>query len=167
MDIKITLCAALIPLVVGFIWYNPKVLGNAWMRSTGLTEDKLKGGNMPLIFGLCYVFAFMLALFMPVLVIHQTHVFSLLMNEPGFEDKSSEIRIFLDSMMTKYGQNFRSFKHGALHGTITGLFVALPIVGTIALFERRGFKYVAIHVGYWILTLALMGGVVCQFTKLG
>jgi Protein of unknown function (DUF1761) len=167
MDLKVTLCAALIPLVVGFIWYNPKVFGNAWMKSTGLSEDKLKGGNMLKIFGLCYVFAFMLAMFMPSLVIHQFHIFSLLIDEPGFNDENSEIKKFIGSMMAKYGNNFRSFKHGALHGTITGVFFVMPIIGTISLFERRSFKYAVIHVGYWVITLALMGGVVCQFAKMG
>ena len=36
------LIAALIPLLVGFIYYNPKVMGNAWMKETGLNEEQLK-----------------------------------------------------------------------------------------------------------------------------
>lgn len=32
-----------------------------------------------------------------------------------------------------------------------------------ALFERRGFKYIAIHTGYWLITLAIIGGLMCQF----
>ena len=45
---------------------------------------------------------------------------------------------------------------------IAGLFFALPIIGVISLFERKGFKYIAIHAGYWTLTLTLMGGILCQ-----
>ncbi|MEL6988082.1 MAG: DUF1761 domain-containing protein [Bacteroidota bacterium] len=37
------------------------------------------------------------------------------------------------------------------------------MIGCISLFERRGWKYVLIHAGYWLLTLTLIGGVVCQF----
>ena len=33
----------LIPLVTGFVWYNPKVFGNTWMRAAGLTEEQLSG----------------------------------------------------------------------------------------------------------------------------
>jgi hypothetical protein len=44
-----------------------------------------------------------------------------------------------------------------------GLFFALPVLGTNALFQHKGFKYIVINVGYWIITLALMGAVICQF----
>ena len=36
--------------------------------------------------------------------------------------------------------------------------------GTNALFERKGFRYIAVNAGYWILTLMIMGGIICQFT---
>ncbi|MBK7764504.1 MAG: DUF1761 domain-containing protein [Bacteroidetes bacterium] len=149
---------ALIPLVTGFIWYNPKVFGNAWMKSIGATPESLQGGNMALIFGLCYVFSLMLSASMMSMVIHQFGFASV------FEgDTTPESAAYMKDFFDTYGNRFRTFKHGALHGTITGLFVALPILGIIALFERKGFKYIAVHTGYWILTLALMGGVLCQF----
>jgi hypothetical protein len=44
-----------------------------------------------------------------------------------------------------------------------GLTLALPIIGINALFERRGFKYIAINVGYWVVSMAIMGGIICQF----
>ena len=34
--------AGLIPLLVGFIWYNPKVFGTIWMRAAGITPDPKK-----------------------------------------------------------------------------------------------------------------------------
>ena len=42
--------AALIPMVVAMVWYNPKVFGNAWMKAAGMTEEKAKGANMFLVF---------------------------------------------------------------------------------------------------------------------
>lgn len=155
--------AALIPMIIGFIYYNPKVLGNAWMEAAGLTEEKLKGANMPLIFGLSYVFSLFLAFGLYPIVVHQLGFKSVLMNEPGLNEVGSEMNNYLVNFMSKYGRNFRTFKHGALHGAITAFFVALPIMATNAMFERKGFKYVAINLGYWIITIALMGGVVCQF----
>lgn len=65
--------------------------------------------------------------------------------------------------MANYGENYRTFKHGALHGAMTGIFIALPILATQAMFERKSLKYVLINAGYWIITLALMGGIVCQW----
>jgi hypothetical protein len=41
--------------------------------------------------------------------------------------------------------------------------IALPILAIQAMFERKTIKYVAINAGYWIITIALMGGIVCQW----
>ena len=97
------------------------------------------------------------------MVIHQWAFYSILANEPGVRDNNSEIGIFIRNFMEKYGHNFRTFKHGALHGTIGGFTLALPILGINALFERKGFKYIAINVGFWIVSMAIMGGIICQF----
>ncbi|MCB0480976.1 MAG: DUF1761 domain-containing protein [Flavobacteriales bacterium] len=164
MDINIisVIGAAFVPLVMGFIWYNPKVLGNAWMEAAGMTEEKMKGANMAMIFGISFVLSFLLAFEMNFIAVHQNHVPSILMNTPGFGEAGSEIQVYFDDFMARFGNNFRTFKHGALHGTVAGFLLALPILGTNALFERKSFKYIAINAGYWIITMALMGGVVCQ-----
>ena len=85
------------------------------------------------------------------------------MNDPDLLVEGTEINQYANDFMTRYGQNFRTFKHGLFHGVIAGLFFALPILGVNALFQRKGFKYIAINVGYWAITLGLMGGVICQF----
>jgi hypothetical protein len=48
-----------------------------------------------------------------------------------------------------------------LHGAIGALFFVLPVLGINALFERKGWKYILINVGYWVLTLAIMGAILC------
>src|SRR5436853_3778265 len=111
--------AMLVPLLVGFIWYNPKVFGTAWMQAAGMTEDKMKGANMALIFGVTLVLSFLLVAAVMPMVIHQMHIFSTLANEPGMKEKdmnSTGYQTFI-SLMTTYGDRFRTFKHGALHGT--------------------------------------------------
>lgn len=163
INFLLLLGAALIPMVIGFIWYNPKTLGTAWMEASGMTEEKMKGANMAIIFGLSYVFSLLIGLILNTIVIHQFHFFSILLNEPGLTEAGSEMNNFVTNFMEKYGTNFRTFKHGAFHGTIAGVLFALPLIGTNALFERKGFKYIAINAGYWIISLALMGGVICQF----
>jgi len=155
--------AALIPMIMGFIWYNPKVLGSAWIKAAGMDEEKMKGANMALVFGLAYVLSVLLALGLTPIVIHQLGIFSLLSGDPDLMKPGSESNNVFVGLMQKYGTNFRSFKHGALHGTIATILIVLPIFGTNALFERKSFKYVAINIGYWIITMALMGGTICAF----
>lgn len=157
--------AALIPLVVGFIWYNPKVFGNVWMKAAGVSPDSAKGANMALVFGLTYLFSFFAAMTINQLCIHQFGFYSMLQGQPGITDPNSEVSLFFKMAMEKYGNEFRTFKHGALHGGLAGLFFAMPITGVGALFESKGFKYIAVHTGYWIVSLALMGGVICAYTK--
>ena len=163
VNFLIIFIAALVPMVVGFIWYSPKVLGTAWMQAAEITEDKIKGANMAVIFGLAFLFSFFIAMAEQFMVIHQWAIYSILANDPGMKDPNSEVSMMVKSFMEKYGTNFRTFKHGAFHGTLAGILIALPIIGTNALFERKGFKYIAINVGYWTISLALMGGVICAF----
>lgn len=155
--------AAIIPLATGFIWYSKPLFANAWMKSSGTTEEKIKNSNMLVIFIFTYVLSLLLAMMLMPIVIHQFGIFSVLANEPGMKKPDSEVSRYVADFMSRYGNNFRTFKHGSFHGALVGLFFALPVLGINALFERRGFKYIAIHTGYWIITLALMGGVVCAF----
>lgn len=160
-----SLIAALIPLIVGFLWYNQKTFGNAWMRAIGADENKLKENfNAPLVFGLTYIFSFFIAFALAPIVIHQFGFFGMLQRVLMINDTSA-ITFFKEGFAT-YGNEFRTFKHGMLHGSMVGVFIALPIIGINALFERRGLKYIAINAGYWILCLCLMGGIICQFAKI-
>lgn len=146
--------AALSAMIVGFVWYNPKVFGTAWMQAAGMTEAQLKTGNMFKIFGLALLFAFMLAAAMPSIVVHQMGVHSLAIGELGI---LPEYNAFLEV----YGDAFRTFKHGVFHGVFAGILIALPILGTNALFEHKSAKYIFINAGYWIVTLGIMGGIIC------
>lgn len=160
----ILLAAALVPMVMGFIWYNPKVFGTAWMNVAGMTEEKMKGGNMAVIFIMSFVFSFFLAFATQYIVIHQFHVYSMFGHFDVFNPNATTPEaVMVRDMMAKYGTEFRTFKHGAFHGTLAGITVALPIIATSAMFEKKGAKYILINAGYWIVTMALMGGIICQF----
>jgi len=155
--------AGLIPLIVGAIYYSPKVAGNAWMKTNGFTEESLKGGNMAMIFGLSYVLSVLMAFIMSSFVIHQGGAFSMMMPEvivPG-----SETANHFNELMQQYGANGRSFGHGALHGAMVSVFFVLPLIAINALFERRGGKYILIHFIYWLICLIIMGGLICSTLK--
>lgn len=151
------LVAALTSFVVGFVWYHPKVFGTIWMKEAGLTQEQLAKGNMLKIFGLTFVYSFMLATFLLTIVIHQFGVISLIGGSQFIETAKPSYLAF----MADYGSAFRTYKHGALHGFISGAFLALPIVAMNGLFERKTWKYSAIHAGYWIVMMTIMGSIIC------
>jgi hypothetical protein len=150
------LLAALSTLVIGFIWYNPKVFGNAWMKESGMKEEDMKGANMIKIFGLSLVYAFLISFILQFLVIHQFGAAGMIGGDVAAAKPSYE------AFMADYGTTFRTFKHGALHGFMSGLLLALPIIGNSALYERRSFKYVMIVGGYWTIAFTIMGGIICM-----
>jgi Protein of unknown function (DUF1761) len=165
INIKAIIAAAIVNVIIGFTWYNPKVFGEIWMREANLDREAMKKMNMKVVFGSTFIFAFMLAFSLPPLVIHQMGLGSILMNElnsPDFAVKTAATAD-LSNFMGKYGNNFRSFKHGAFHGLIYTIFLILPVVGMNSLYENRSWKYIAIHVGYWATCLMLMGGIVCAW----
>ena len=148
------LLAAVSTLVVGFIWYNPKVFGTIWMKEAGLTEEKMKGANMALIFGLSIIYAIMISLVLQFNVIHQWGALSTV----GGNVNNDSFKAF----MTEENRNaFRTFKHGVFHGFIVGLMMILPVIGTTSLYERKSFKYVLVTSGFWIVCFMLMGGIIC------
>lgn len=159
----VIILSALIPLVVGALWYSPMMFLNAWLAASGLNQEQLKGANMVKIFGLTFLFSLMIALAVNFLVIHQWSIYSILAGDPTMSDPNSETGKFISDFMAKNGQNFRTFKHGVFHGVEFALLLIFPILGINSLFERRPFKYTLIHTGYWMVTIALMGGVICQF----
>lgn len=156
--------AALIPMVVGFIWYHDKVFGKRWQVLAEMTPEKMQGANMGRIFGISYLLSVLAAITLNVFVVHQFAVYSIMAGEAGFGDPNSEVGLYLSDFMARYGNHFRTFGHGAFHGTVAGLFLAMPVLGINALFERKGFQYIAINGGYWAVTFGLMGGILCAWT---
>ncbi len=156
--------AALVPVLLGIAWYHPNVFGKAWQKEAGITSEKAESMktkimvNMIIMFVFCCIISFML---IPV-VNHQYGLFSLLENQPGMHDNPPSHPDF-KMMMDKYGTNFRSFGHGAIHGAILGILFVLPLTRIITMWEGKSWKYVLIQSGFWIVSLILMGGIICQW----
>jgi len=152
--------AAIIPMLIGAIYYSPMVAGKGWMKVNGFTDESMKGGSMAVIFGVSYLFSLFIAFILSGFVIHQAGVIQMVMPE-ALESGSAAQKTFNELMLT-YGDHHRSFGHGAIHGILITVLFVLPIIGINGLFERRGWKYIMIHLGYWLVTLTLMGGLLCQ-----
>lgn len=167
MDPKVlvNLSAALVPLVVGFIWYSPMVFGGVLRRANG-TENKprmsasIMAGAFLLTYAASYIIAWRV---LGSIVIHQRGLFGMLANHPEAHEQGTELYNTVTGLMDKYGHEFRTFKHGALHGSLTGLCLVFPVLSIIALFEPKSIAWVVIHSVYWIICLAVMGGIICQF----
>lgn len=155
MNFLALLVAAASTVVVGFIWYHPRVFGTIWMKESGTTQEMIKGNNMLVTFVVSLIYAFLIAITLRFLAVHQTGALSMVGGDASIAKPS------FNAFMADYGMSFRTYKHGALHGFIAGLFFALPIIGTNALYERRSFKYTLVTGGYWIVCFMIMGGIIC------
>jgi hypothetical protein len=122
--------SSLIPIIIGFIYYNKYLFGKAWMNSLGITEEDLKKGNKLLILGVSIIMSFLLSIF--------------LLNFNNSEGQEGE---------------FDNFAHGAWHGFFVAFVVGMPILFISGLFELKKIKNLIINVVYWIITLAIMGGI--------
>lgn len=158
MKPAILIASTLVPMVIGFMWYNEKTFGKIWMQETGMTREKAQSANMIKTFGLTILFSLMVSTMLYQIVIHQNSLASLVMG-----DNSPETLQWLKDAMSKYGNNFRTFRHGMVHGFMTGLFLILPAVGVSSQFEMKSWKYILITAGYWIVSMMLMGGIICQW----
>jgi hypothetical protein len=155
MNFLAILVSAVVMMIIGMIWYNPKVFGNAWMKEIGMTEESAKQGNMFKIFGFAFFFAFLIAFSLPASVIHE---FGAAQLNGGDATNPAYLEY-----VAACGEKFRTFKHGSLHGAILGVFFALPLVGMTAMFEHRTWKYIFIHAVYFIVSLTIMGGIICAW----
>jgi hypothetical protein len=151
------LAATFVSLIVGFVWYNPKVFGTIWMNETGMTEEKARQSNMLKVFVLTIFYSFLISLTLSTIVIHQIGALGMI----GGPDKIAEALPSYGAFLADYGNAFRSFQHGALHGFMTGLLFVLPITAINSLFEQKSWKYILVTSGYWMVSLTIMGAIIC------
>lgn len=121
------IAATLSTFVVGWLWYGP-LFGKAWVSAVGMSEEQLEQGNMTKIFGLAFIFEFIMA-------------FNLAMFFYGSPE----------------GAEMITAGSGAFYGFLTGfgwIFFALAVN---SLYEQKSWKYILINGGYWTVSLTVMG----------
>ena len=152
---------ALVPLVMGMIWYNPKVFGKAWAETIGMTEEQMNDpankSGMWKVFLFYYIFSFFSCIVFMWSAVHQWGAFGMIEGNVASAGPSYA------AFMAEYGNAFRTFKHGALHGGMAALCMGLFMIGGNALFEKKSWKYIFINVGFYFVCGMIMGGLICQF----
>lgn len=72
VNLPAVLVAAVANMVVGMVWYSPKVFGNRWMALTGITPQKIeemkKSGKPQKAMGLVFLGAILSAAFLAVAI---------------------------------------------------------------------------------------------------
>jgi hypothetical protein len=134
------ICAALIPMIMGFLYYHPSVMGTAWMKANGFVKENLTPPK-PAMYLLALVCSFMLAFFMWGWVTGGGGVDTFQVEDP------------------KDHHSYVTFQHGLFHGLAFSIMVILPIFVTMKIFESRKWAWAWVNIVYWSLTVMLMNGI--------
>lgn len=151
--------AALIPMVLGYIWFHPNVFGgNYWYDVAKLSgADRSEVSTVKLLSTLILNFFIAFGLF--GLTVHQFGAFSMVGGQAELLQNGVG-----GAFMDAYGSNHLSFGHGAFHAIIQAIIgFVIPILGYVSIFEKKSFKYFLVYLGYWLISLVLMAGVICQW----
>ena len=159
-NLPVLIASAFIPFLVAFIWYHPKVFGGTtWATVAGLTLEQNNTPIKPYQLGLSILLNFFIAFGIYNLGVHQSGLFGLVGGDVAALQTGTGA-----AFLAEYGHRHLSFGHGMIHGGIqTILCFILPILGYAVIFERKSRKYLFINLGFWILSLALMGGVISRW----
>lgn len=130
--------AALIPMVMGFIYYHPAVMGNRWMRANGFSQESITPPQ-PAMYILALAVSFLLSFF---LMLWSTGNGGM---DPG-------------QVTAPDGHSYVTFGHGVVHGVLFSITVLLPIFVTSKIFEMRSWSWCFVNWGYWAVTACLMCG---------
>jgi len=149
---------SLIPFAFAYLWFHPQLFGGErWFAASEMPIDK-RTAVKPLKLLLSILLNFLLAFGLSQLVLHQMGVFSLV----GGDISLLQTGVGAD-FMKEFGQRHLSFGHGIFHGILAALFFGMPFLGYVCIFEKKSANYFLIYMGYWIITLGLMGGLISLY----
>mgnify|MGYP002336099642 CR=1 FL=1 len=141
MNYFAVLLSAIAMMAIGFFWYGA-LFGKLWMEGMGINpDDAARKKEMQKAAGPAYLQMFVGALF-------TSFVFSYF-----FGTWSS-------------GTAFDQAISGMFYGFLAWLGFALPVIYGRKLWEGKSFKYVAIDLGYYLVSLLVVGVIVASCTKM-
>jgi hypothetical protein len=127
------LVSALVAMVMGMLWYSPALFFKAWMKATGTTEADMAAAK-----------------------------------NKGMS-KQMSIGALLALVMSYVLANIVGFSGAATFGDgmQTGFWVWLGFVATATanavLYERKTWAWYRITIGYYLVSLVLMGGILAAW----
>ncbi len=123
------LLAAIVSMVVGFLWYSPFLLGKPWMKEMGYTPDSIKKAQKEM--GKLYALSFIVALITAYVL---SHVMTLSMN--FFQ--TSELSTALNTAFWMW------------------LGFVMPVQVTNTIFSDKNWKLFGINTGHQLTSLVVM-----------
>lgn len=149
---------SLIPFAFAYLWFHPNVFGGSKWYSMAELPDEKRGKVAISRLLLTLLLNFLLAFGLSQLALHQMGVFSLVGGDIELLRKGIGAQ-FLNA----YGNRHLSFGHGVFHGVMAAILFGAPFLGYVCIFEKKSLKYFLVYLGYWIISFALMGGVICLY----
>ena len=148
---------AFIPLGIGYFWHRPSspISKYTGVISTNPSELRITQIVTLFLLSLTLVYGYI------NLIIHQMGFYELFFTDIMKGNKESE-RIVAE-FLSQYGNKHRHFGHGVFHGIINTFVFALPFVWISNILDKREGKYVFHHFSYWLVTSAIIGGLISEF----
>ncbi len=132
--------ATITPMVMGFIYYHPSLMGGAWMRANGFSKETMSPPK-PVLYLLALGMSFLLASF-----------FWAWTTGAGGADGGAQTT-------APDGRSYVTFGHGVVHGIVFSITVLMPVFVTMKIFEQRSWAWAFVNIGYWALTAIIMNGI--------
>lgn len=149
---------ALIPMVLGMVWYHESLFGTAWLKENNMTKDDMKANQKPLKFFLGFVCNFLLAIGLFLFTVHESSVLGLVGGDPEILKSGSAA-----AFMKDYAGKFNYFGHGVVHGIIAAIGFGIPFIGHKCLWSGMSFKGFLLDWAFWLICMILMAGVIAQW----
>jgi cobalamin biosynthesis protein CobD/CbiB len=115
--------AVIAQMVIGYLWFHPKVMGNKWAEANNSSIEAMKPKNSGLVYGLTLLFTLLCTMF-------------ILLNVTGFGQEDIQ---------------FHTIKHGVLHSIMFFVMVLIPVLATPALHEGRSANWYIVQLSYWLV----------------
>ena len=119
--------AAVSSMVIGAIWYAPKVFGNKWMKWVGLSENDVQTGALPAL-----SLTFLASLLTAYVMAHVTFLSNYFFNNSFLSD----------ALTTSFW---------------LWLGIAATSIATYYLFERKPYKLIILNLANRLVTMLVMG----------